>query len=362
MFFKPSETNKDQISFSNWQENLRFHYYRGKGHLFRYLLNRFAWYYYPRFHYVSPYPEHVDMELSSTCNMRCPMCYTNTPEYIKQVKKGLMDRGLWQKIVRECAAGKVFSLRLSLRGESTLHPDFVEALRLAKELGIKEVSTLSNALLLTPKMFEELVDAGLDWLTISADGVGETYEKIRRPARFNDLIEKLKSFQAIKRIKRSFKPVIKVQTVWPAIQANPQAYYNIFKPLVDQVSCNKYIDYSIRYNETGIGKKKPELDCFVLYQRLTIGSDGGVMLCVNDEMCQNRIGDLNHQSIYDIWHGDGLTTARRLHRQNMAIQHYELCKQCYLSNEDESLTKVNISGRDVQIDSYSGMKQEVGIQ
>jgi len=355
---KSSNVNKDQISFSNWQENLRFHYYRGKGHLLRYLLNRFAWYYYPRLHYVSPYPEHVDMELSSTCNMRCPMCYTITPEFKKYVKRSLMDRPLWQKIVRECA-GKVFSLRLSLRGEPTLHPDFIEVLRLAKRLGIKEVSTLSNALLITPKMFEELVEAGLDWLTISADGVGETYEKIRRPARFNDLIEKLKTFQAIKQAKGSFKPVIKVQTVWPAIQNDPQIYYKTFKPLVDQVSCNKYIDYSIRYDGDGSKKKKPELDCFVLYQRLTIGSDGGVMLCVNDELCQHRIGDMNYQSINDIWHGDALTTARRLHRQNMAIQHYELCKQCYLASENESLTNVNLSGRDIKIDSYSGMKQEI---
>ena len=42
------------------------------------------------------------------------------------------------------------------------------------------------------------MEAGLDWLTISVDGVGDEYNKIRAPAKFDDLIEKLKKFKKIK--------------------------------------------------------------------------------------------------------------------------------------------------------------------
>src|SRR4030042_5630587 len=160
--FKSASLNQDQISFSSWQENLRFHYTRGKGHLRRYLFNRLVWHFYPRFYILTDFPEHVDLELSAACNMQCPMCYTITAEFKNQVKKFLMERALWQKIVRECAGGNVFSLRVSVGGEPTLHPDFVGGVRYAKNLGIKEVSTLPNALRLTPEMFAELVGAGLD--------------------------------------------------------------------------------------------------------------------------------------------------------------------------------------------------------
>ena len=36
-------------------------------------------------------------------------------------------------------------------------------IKCAKKYGIKEVSTLTNALLLTPEKFEQMMEAGLDW-------------------------------------------------------------------------------------------------------------------------------------------------------------------------------------------------------
>lgn len=358
--FKSASLNRDQISFSSWQENLRFHYLRGQGHLHRYLFNRLVWHFYPRFHLVRDFPEHVDLELSAACNMQCPMCYTITEEFKSQVKKLLMERELWQKIVRECARGNVFSLRLSLRGEPTLHPDFVEAVRYAKDLGIKEVSTLTNGLRLTPEMFGELVAAGLDWLTISADGVGETYERIRRPARFSDLLKKLHLFKEIKRSRGSRKPVIKVQSVWPAIQEAPQEYYDTFRPLVDQVSCNQLVDYLWQDHRQGIIQYRPDFDCHVLYQRLTVGADGRVMLCVYDELCHHPIGNLGEQSLYEVWHGEALTRARRLHRQHAAIGHFEACQRCPLPREKEVISAVSLGGREVLIDRLAGRVQQVG--
>ena len=76
-------TNKDQIHLSSKLESLYFHINRGRNNLFAYLLNRIKWHLYPKINYISKFPEHVDMELSSACNMRCPMCYTITNNFIK---------------------------------------------------------------------------------------------------------------------------------------------------------------------------------------------------------------------------------------------------------------------------------------
>ena len=89
-----------------------------------------------------------------------------------------------------------------MRGELTLNQKWIETIKCAKKYGIKEVSTLTNALLLTPEKFEQMMEAGLDWLTISVDGVGDEYNKIRAPAKFDDLIEKLKKFKKIKEKKK----------------------------------------------------------------------------------------------------------------------------------------------------------------
>ena len=78
--------------------------------------------------------------------------------------------------------------------------------------------------------------------TIAVDGVGDEYNKIRAPAKFDDLIEKLKKFKKIKE-EKSFKPVIKVQTISAINKDNPDEYFSIFRPLVDQVTCNQLVDY-----------------------------------------------------------------------------------------------------------------------
>ena len=80
-----------------------------------------------------------------------------------------------------------------------------------------------------------MVVAGLDWLTISFDGMGETYERIRKPAKFDEAVEKIRQYDAIKKRLGTQKPVVKIQTVWPAISEDPQPFYDLFEPISDQV-------------------------------------------------------------------------------------------------------------------------------
>ena len=71
------------------------------------------------------------------------MCYTTTEEFLQKVPSKYFDIDLFKKIIDEIA-GKVYAVRLSYRGEATLNKNFIEALRYAKNKGIKEVSTLTH--------------------------------------------------------------------------------------------------------------------------------------------------------------------------------------------------------------------------
>ena len=115
------------------------------------------------------YPLHVDLELVSTCNLNCEMCYTVSDEFKSKVKKGFMDTNLAYSIIDEIC-DSVYSLRLSFRGESTLHKDLLNIIHHAKSKGIKEVSFLTNATKINVDFYKELSSAGLDWLTCSIDG------------------------------------------------------------------------------------------------------------------------------------------------------------------------------------------------
>ncbi len=67
-------------------------------------------------------------------------------------------------------------------GEPLLHPDIVEMVALAEELGAR-TELITNGLLLDQEMAEGLVQAGLDTLVISVDGASpEAHAGIRAGA------------------------------------------------------------------------------------------------------------------------------------------------------------------------------------
>ncbi len=348
--------NKGQFRLTSRTKNFKFELKRGSGHLLSYILNRIKWHYYPRLHHVSKFPSHVDVELSSLCDLNCPMCYTTTEEYKKKVKRALMDFELFKKIIDESVKYNLYSIRLSLRGESFLHPQIYDMIEYAKKKGIKEVSTLTHGGRIDEEKFEKLVDLELDWLTISFDGVGETYEKIRHPLKYDDMIKKITKFKEIKKQKRSVKPVIKVQTVWPAISNNPEEFYNTFNHITDQIASNPLIDYL--HNDTDILFEE-NFTCPQLWQRLTIGADGRVMFCANDELVMNQVGDVNNEFIYDIWHGKKLQKAREIHLKHKGAKELEPCKHCYLPRKTKTIS-VKLENRLLKIDNYINREQTVG--
>jgi len=341
----------DQIFLTSKWDNWKFHYQRGKGHLLSYLKNRIQWYWFPPLGVVAKFPPHVDIEISSECNMQCPMCYRRTEQFQENVPIKLMDEELFKKIIDECTKHKLFSIRLSFRGEPFVHPQIFDFIKLAKDKGIKEISCLTNCHALTPEGFEKLVQAGFDWLTMSIDGLGEAYEAIRQPAKSEEVIEKVKRFSEIKKRYKSSKPALRVQTIWPAVKDNPRVFYDIFAPHVDSITSNPLIDF--KREDEDIEYEK-DFQCPYLYQRFVIGSDGRALLCICDEMGEHVIGDLNNETIYDIWHGDKMKEARGWFEKGSGKEWWKdnPCKYCYYPRKQEVTGDIEIDGHKVKVKKY----------
>lgn len=144
--------NKGNYDMDTQERVDQFEINRSLGWEEKYREYRENWIKYPKEQYVAEYPLLVDIELSSLCNLKCPMCYTITDEFKSKVCTQLMKFNLFQKIVDEIA-GKVPAVRLSLRGEATLHPDFISCIKYCKENGIGEVSFLTKRLKTYKRIF-----------------------------------------------------------------------------------------------------------------------------------------------------------------------------------------------------------------
>lgn len=348
--------NKGNYSMDTVERESLFERHRGYGWEEGYADYRSKWKRYAQEQYVSDYPLLVDIELSSLCNLACPMCYTITDAFKRNVNTTLMDWELYRKIIEEIR-GNVPAIRLSLRGESFLHPRFIDAVSYAKTRGIKEISTLTNGSKLTLSYFIQIAEAGMDWITISVDGIGATYDRLRKPLKFNDLYRNLKAIKEYKDRHQLKRPVIKVQGIWPAIaESGVESYYATLSPWTDLVSFNPLIDYldndiRIEYLE--------EFICPQQYQRLVIGADGLVMKCSNDEDNRDVIGNIAHESVYQIWHGEKMEAVRTQLQRPRGFMENTVCRKCYLPRKTQD-EPAKIGERTFIVRNYVHRSQEIG--
>ena len=137
---------------------------------------------------VMPFPIHLDIESTGVCNLRCPFCATTTKTWGPDAP-GYMKLETFQRIIDEGAAEGLCSIKLSFRGEPTLHSQLAEMVAYAKQKGILDVYFNTNATLLTEALVHQLIDAGLDRISISFEGITkEAYEAYRAGAKYDKVI------------------------------------------------------------------------------------------------------------------------------------------------------------------------------
>lgn len=164
------------------------------------------------------YPNTIEIETTTRCNLNCKMC-----DHSWRVdKKGNMSLENFKEIVDQFKFSWIYSPDIDLTGygEVLMNPDF---LKMCEYIKSKKSDTFvhftSNFTLLTPEVAEKLIRLGVDSIYISLDGVTkETYESIRINGKWDTVISNLRSLIELKRKLNSNKPKISINCV--ALQEN----------------------------------------------------------------------------------------------------------------------------------------------
>jgi len=287
---KKSET-LTQFSCETYLESLKNEYLRSKGKIFAYIMNRMQWKYYPR-KIVPNFPLNVDIEVSSRCQIKCKHCFR---QYVNINENDFMPLDVYKKIVSECGREGLFTLKFSMRGEPLLHPNIVEMVHYAKENNIKEVWINTNGGLITEKLAYDLISSGVDWITMSFDGLGKTYEEIRTPLKYEESLKKLKILRKV-RDELNAKTILNVQTIWSAIKDNPDEYILLMKSIVDRVAYNpdmNFKDITLIPDDNFV--------CPRLWQRICITSKGNYLKCPSDFQMEEILGNVKEYSVKQAW-------------------------------------------------------------
>lgn len=299
-----------------------------------YLAYREKWKEHPQKRIVGEFPLHLDIETTNACNLKCPMCGRNWMEE----KLGYIDWNLFVKIIDEAAKHHLSSIKLNYRGEPLLHPDISKMVKYAKEKGILEVQFNSNGVLLNEKKAKELIEAGLDRIIFSFDGATkETYEKIRRGAIFEKVVNNIKNLVSLRNEKGLKRPLVRVQMVkMPENKKEVEDFIRFWLPIVNRAA--------VSTERNPLGAKKKEIEhfpCSQIWQRLMICWDGEVRMCCGDWYGEYVLGNVKEKSIYDIWQGRKLDRVRKLHSQGN-FDKLPLCARCEVNTPriDEELQKL----------------------
>lgn len=306
----------------------------------RFYLYRYRFNVNPKRFRVSAFPIDVIAETANACNLSCQMCFhakDSDLQVTETTSTSVMSMDTFKKVVDECAANGLPALKLSWRGEPMLNKKFSEMLRYAKSKGILEVTSLTNATLMSDAVCREIISAPLDQLVISMDGLTkETYEKIRVDADYDVVMSNIETLLRLRN--GESKPFIRIQYTESALNSHETAdFYEYWKDKVDEVSISYCWDFD------SPTKTNPEIVpihkfcCDQIFQRLVVMTDGTVNVCASDVMGNLSIGNINDSSLADLWHGEKLNRLRELHRSGK----YHVSPMCRICANNQFKANAN---------------------
>lgn len=290
---------------------------------------RKAWVNNPRMHIVAPFPLHLDIEITNRCNLRCAGCARSTDHWCAN-GVGDMDINMYKRIIDEGVENGLYSIKLSLRGESMLHHQLFDMIDYALSHGIIDVYFNTNGTFLTDESCQKIIASGMKRISISFDGWDKSsFERYRKGASYDKVMKGTSRLIAAREKAGSKFPKIRMQNVlYPEIKEHLDKFFALFKNKVDEIG-------SIDAREEGEGIEHKgtftsTFECPFIWQRMVILYDGTLLPCLMHGVKDVNLlsmGNINDVSIAKQWNSERLHALRQAHIEGRSHE-IEACDQC----------------------------------
>jgi len=280
---------------------------------------------------------------SSICNFRCRFCPNGHQEIIKDSGRTqcTMDFDLYKKIIDDLKEfdKPLKTLRMYKDGEPLLNKNFAKMVKYAKDSGcVQYIDTTTNGFLITEERMKPIIEAGLDKINISVNGLsnGQFLRFAEKRVIFHDYVENIKSLY---NIKENCEIVIKIprELIHEVVD---DYFYKIFGDYCDRIfiensmNCWPKFDVEKKANmqvskEKGIYNQPiSEVNCcpYIFYS-MSVNSDGLVSVCFLDWQHKMIIGDVKTQSIKEIWDGFKIFKYQFMNLDRKRKEH-PICGKC----------------------------------
>lgn len=268
------------------------------------------------------HPIQVRVENTNHCNAKCVIC----PREKLSRPRGYMDMALFRSIVDQCVENDVKEMHLQGFGEPFLDKKIFDRTAYAKKKGIEDTLIVTNASFINEDTARRIIESGLDRIKISFYGTNAAeYESIHRGLSYDEVARNTKRFVQLKKELNSESPRISIKYIGHPLK---------FLKFTLQWSGYGRVSFS-RLHNYGRGRKynRPKKDKKVRYCPILLEDtmqvlwDGRVVPCCYDFDGYMIIGDLNHESILDIWKGERYRNFRKIHSEHR-FRELPICYNC----------------------------------
>jgi len=298
----------------------------------------------------TPYALHIDP--TNFCNFHCSFCPRNLDDFYDIAGDYKhMDLKLFKKIISDVEKfpKKLKVIRLYYLGEPLFNPDFMEMFSVVcKSNCCERIELTTNGSMLTKEKAASLLEAakqfdGDIYVRVSVYAVDQKHFVYVTSNNMDvNIIKENVSQLFAMRNQSDVSNVLIYAKKLKTMDEEDELFINTYKPIVDEVALEEPMNWSgdggddnfllkKEYSEAKLetldqGIIYPKV-CSYLFTTLSIQSDGVVVVCCVDWSRKTKCGDVNKQSLQDIWYGDELKQLRLLHLDGRRKE-IASCKNC----------------------------------
>lgn len=288
----------------------------------------------------TPFLLYVDP--ASACNFRCSFCPTGHVDLVRggTYQRGILHWEIFEKMIDDLCAfdDPLRVMRFNKIGEPLLNKKLPDMIRLAKQKArVGSIDFATNGALLSESLIENLVDAGLDRMNISLEGINA--EQYKQHAKvdidFDDFVTRVKWLYANK---GRCEITIKI----PANYINDEertVFLDTFGDHCDRIFVEELasiwpefdvgersgLSISETHQYSQANEKKDV--CTYIFYAMSVNADGTVSACCPDWNQKLLIGDVKEQSLKEIWQSQAMQDLRVLHLQGKRCDN-DTCRSC----------------------------------
>lgn len=280
---------------------------------------------------ASPYPKRVLLDLHAECNLQCPKCLVYGENQLPELKSTLVGNSVDNKTLGDLADELVDSKPMigpALWSEPLVNPNFIDHMKILHRRGLP-ISINTNGLLLSSSISEFLLSIEIDSICISID------------ATTSETLLKSRGIKTLRRIEQNVLTLLKMRNAIDGIKtrigvsftsekANEHERDEFVQRWIEEadfVRIGKVFDGNTFKDISEDLRTEERQPCPALYTTMAIQASGNVSICCLDAYSQTSVGNINEQSISEIWNGEKLNGIRLQHENN-DYSDLDLCRDC----------------------------------